>query len=106
MINITIIKERRKVLNKKLFKKEAFYLNAISFNIFDNVILNLLKKRSLKKSTQNKPIIVFIKSNLNIILTLLFNFTSILITVSFIIKDLKVITFKSFIIILKSFILY
>jgi hypothetical protein len=50
-MSMAIIKERRKVLNKKLFKKEAFYLNVISFGIFDDVIPGLPKKRSPKKST-------------------------------------------------------
>jgi hypothetical protein len=50
-MNITIIKKRRKALNKRLFKKEAVYLNVINFNIFDDVIFNSLKKKSLKKST-------------------------------------------------------
>jgi hypothetical protein len=47
---MAVVKEYRKVLNKKQFKKEAYYLNAISFSIFNNVIPSLLKK-SLKKST-------------------------------------------------------
>jgi hypothetical protein len=50
VISIIVIKERRKVLNKKWFKKEAYYLNAISFSIFDNIIPSSLKK-SPKKST-------------------------------------------------------
>ena len=50
VISMAVVEERRKVLNKKQFKKEAYYLNAISFSIFDDVIPGSPKK-SPKKST-------------------------------------------------------
>ena len=50
VMSIAVVEEYRKVLNKKQFKKEAYYLNAISFSIFDDVIPGSPKK-SPKKST-------------------------------------------------------
>ena len=46
---MAVVEERRKVLNKKQFKKEAYYLNAISFSIFDDVIPGSPQKKSPKK---------------------------------------------------------
>ena len=38
---MAVVKEHRKVLNEKRFKKESQYLSAINFYIFDNVIPGL-----------------------------------------------------------------
>ena len=102
VMSIAIVEERRKVLNEKLFKKEAFYLNAISFSIFDDVIPGSPKKRSPKKSTQNKPAIAPAKSNPSTIPALSLDLTSTLATVSSVAKDLEATAPKSSIIILKS----
>jgi hypothetical protein len=40
-MSIVVVEERRKVLDKKRFKKESQYLTAINFCIFNNVIPGL-----------------------------------------------------------------
>jgi hypothetical protein len=54
VMSMAVVDERRKGLNEKQFKKEAYYLNAISFSIFDGVVPGSPKKYP-KKSTQKKP---------------------------------------------------
>jgi hypothetical protein len=89
---MAIIKEHRKVLNEKQFKKEAYYLNAISFSIFDDVIPGSLKK-SPKKSTQKKPTAPA-KSVPGAIPALSFDLTSTLATISSVAKELEATTLK------------
>jgi hypothetical protein len=96
VMSMVVVKERRKVLNEKLFKKESQYLNAISFSIFDDVI-----RGSPKKSTQKKPI-ASIKPVPCVILALSLDLTSTLATISTIAKELEVTTLKSPVIASKS----
>jgi hypothetical protein len=49
---MAVVKERRKVLDEKRFKKESQYLSAINFGIFNNIIPRLPQKKSpQRKST-------------------------------------------------------
>jgi hypothetical protein len=96
VMSMAVIKERRKVLNKKLFKKESQYLNTISFGIFDDVI-----RGSPKKSTQKKPT-ASAKPVPCVIPALSLDLTSTLATISTVAKELEVTTPKSPVIAPKS----
>jgi hypothetical protein len=94
VMSMAVVEERRKVLNEKLFKKESQYLNAINFNIFDDVIPGSPQKKSPKKSTQKKPT-ASTKSIPYTIPALSLDLTSTLTTVSTIAKELEATAPKS-----------
>jgi hypothetical protein len=95
VMSIAVVEERRKVLDKKRFKKKSQYLSVINFCIFDDVIPSSPQKKSpQKKSTQKKPAVPVLSIPYTI-LALSLNLTSTSTTVSTMAKELETTTLKS-----------
>jgi hypothetical protein len=88
VISMAVVEERKKVLDKKRFKKESQYLMAINFYIFNNVIPGSPQKKSPKKPAQKKPVPCAI-------MALSLNLTSTLATISTMAKELETTALKS-----------